>query len=470
MIARLSELSQIATPTPFHQLLRSLDDRGKLLRVYTQNIDAIELKSGLSFGVPEFDSRRKPRLKGKGSVTEPIPQTPEHRLPSPPTETPRCIPLHGTLQSLHCQTCNHSFPLEDHLPCLTSGSPPACPECTVMEETRQLVGKRARGVGKLRPSVVLYNETHKDGEGVGEVVRKDLVGSSKGKGRSGADLLLVVGTSLRVPGTKRIVREFAKAVRSRGSSKEGPIFGLLTPTPSPRRSPTSDEEPPMKTIYLNLDFPVPTREWEGVFDVWLQGDVQRFAEMLSQEVGKELRNKEVANERKRKREEEIEVERRGEATRPKKTSKRGSVSPTNTTKRRKMIALSSRRKAKASTADRKANTLPRQRKTSIPPTKPKPCIPTPPPPKPVYGPGHNVLIPEVFITTTPPKSALTRSQTVSQRLLTPGSTPSGHWKRAAAYDVKQMRSRPHAREISSVVHSDAKGSDDDLLPNNFLVR
>jgi hypothetical protein len=339
-----------------------------------------------------------------------------------------------------------------------------------MEETRQLVGKRARGVGKLRPSVVLYNEAHKDGEGVGEVVRKDLVGSSKGKGRSGADLLLVVGTSLRVPGTKRIVREFAKAVRSRGSSKEGPIFGLLTPTPSPRRSPTSDDEPPMKTIYLNLDFPVPTREWEGVFDVWLQGDVQQFAEMLNQEVGKELRNKEVANERKRKREEEVEVERRGEATRSKKASKRGPVSPT---KRRKMTALSSRRKAKASTVHQKANLLPRQQKTSTPPTKPKPCIPTPPPPKPVYGPGHNVLIPEVFITTTPPKSALTRSQTASQRRLTPGSTPNGHWKRAAAYDVKQMRSRPHAREMSSApleVHLDAKGSDDDLLPNNFLDR
>lgn len=84
-----------------------------------------------------------------------------------------------------------------------------------MEQTRQLIGKRARGVGKLRPSVVLYNELHKDGEGVGEAVRKDLVGVSKGKGRSGADLLLVVGTSLRVPGTKRIVREFAKAVHSR---------------------------------------------------------------------------------------------------------------------------------------------------------------------------------------------------------------------------------------------------------------
>ncbi|KAG1839990.1 hypothetical protein DFJ58DRAFT_615052, partial [Suillus subalutaceus] len=93
---------------------------------------------------------------------------------------------------------------------------PYCPECTKMEETRQLVGKRARGVGKLRPSVVLCNELHKDGEGVGEVARRDLVGCSKGKGRSGVDALLVVGTSLKVPGAKRMVREFSKAVRARG--------------------------------------------------------------------------------------------------------------------------------------------------------------------------------------------------------------------------------------------------------------
>jgi NAD-dependent SIR2 family protein deacetylase len=319
MIARLSELSQAAVPTPFHQMLRALDDRGKLLRVYTQNIDAIELKCGLSFGVPEFEGKRcKPRSKGKSSIpvaapclTIPQPPTPvqrlSNRLPSPPAETPRCIPLHGTLQTLHCQTCTHSFPLEDHLPSLISGTPPQCPECTAMEETRQLIGKRARGVGKLRPSVVLYNETHKDGEGVGEVVRKDLIGSSKGKGRSGADLLLVVGTSLRVPGTKRIVREFAKAVHSRGSaasSKETNTSSLPSPSPSPRRSPTTDEEPPVKAVYLNLDFPVPTREWEGVFDAWIQGDAQMFAKSLQEEIGKEMRAKELASGKKKKREEE----------------------------------------------------------------------------------------------------------------------------------------------------------------------
>lgn len=320
MIAQLSELSQAASPTPFHQVLRLLDERGGLLRVYTQNIDAIESKCGLSFGVPAFEDKRcKPRsmvktsaaspasplVDGPSSLRRPPTSQGSSRHTSPATEIPRCIPLHGTLQTLHCQTCTHTFPLEDYVDLLTSGMPPCCPECAQMEQTRQLVGKRARGVGKLRPSVVLYNEMHKDGEGVGETVRRDLVGSSKGKGRSGADVLLVVGTSLRVPGTKRIVREFSKAVRSRGSfPKTGtPSIDSYSPlsSPSSRRHSRLKEGPPMKSIYLNFDYPVPTREWEGVFDAWVQGDAQTFAQMLIDEITKEAETKQIIHQRRRKR-------------------------------------------------------------------------------------------------------------------------------------------------------------------------
>ncbi|KAJ3716097.1 DHS-like NAD/FAD-binding domain-containing protein [Lentinula raphanica] len=290
MISQLSDLSKAAEPTAFHHLLRALDSNGRLLRVYTQNIDAIESKSGLSFGIPEFEGKRsKPRNNTFPEVGDPGPSTAANR-------TPRCIPLHGTLQRVHCQICTHSFPLSDYLPSLTAGVPPECPECTSLERTRQLVGKRARGVGKLRPSVVLYNEAHKDGEGVGEVVQKDLIGS---KGRGGADLLLVVGTSLRVPGTKRMVREFSKAVHSRGpGSKES------TPG-SDEQASQQQQQQPFKAVYLNLDFPVPTREWEGVFDAWVQGDAQVFAQMLQTELQKELHAKEVAVEKRKKKEEEL---------------------------------------------------------------------------------------------------------------------------------------------------------------------
>ncbi|KAG1750732.1 DHS-like NAD/FAD-binding domain-containing protein [Suillus lakei] len=420
MIAQLSELSQAASPTPFHQALRLLDDRGRLLRVYTQNIDAIELKSGLSFGVPEFDKRRaRPRSKPKStgppitdqsatSTSAPCPQdsppmTPGSRYMSPAVEVPRCIPLHGTLQTLHCQTCMHTFPLENYVSSLTSGTPPYCPECTQMEETRQLVGKRARGVGKLRPSVVLYNELHKDGEGVGEVARRDLVGSSKGKGRSGVDVLLVVGTSLKVPGTKRMVREFSKAVRARGcpASRDtgSASIGLATPTPSPSKGPaTSAEDSPIKSIYLNFDFPGPTREWEGVFDAWLQGDAQSFAELLKEEIIKEAAEKEAALERKRKREEDlVHVEGSEEAGLPKmkkaKTENQNSGKPTSKRKPKSLDTPSVRpRKPKSKHREDMDISAPSAPKTMlgsskltirIPPLKgryiPEVCITTPAP-------------------------------------------------------------------------------------------
>ncbi|KAF9645089.1 DHS-like NAD/FAD-binding domain-containing protein [Thelephora ganbajun] len=299
MIAQLAEMSESAEPTQFHHLLRALDDRGKLLRVYTQNIDALESKSGLTFGVPEIGG---PRGKPKSKVGPPASQDMPGRLPSPPPEIPRCIPLHGTLGTMHCVSCTHVFPLRDHLEHLISGIPPYCPECTTLEKLRQMSGKRSRGIGKLRPSVVLYNEDHKDGEHVGEVVRKDLTGSSPR-----ADLLLVVGTSLRVPGTKRIVREFSKAVRLRATkanantntTSEG---DQQIPTSSPRRTPVANEGP-ITSVYLNLDFPVPTRDWEGVFDVWLKGDAQQFAVAIKAELEKADAAKEAALERKRKREE-----------------------------------------------------------------------------------------------------------------------------------------------------------------------
>ena len=327
MIAQLSQLSEVAEPTPFHRLLRVLDDRRRLLRVYTQNIDALEEKSGLTFGVRALNAKQTNPHPDKGKATSPhtplveappadTTQSSERstsHLPSSRAETPKCIPLHGTLQSMHCVVCTHSYPLRDYIDCLVSGTPPPCPQCTALEETRQLIGKRSRGVGRLRPSIVLYNENHKDGEAVGDVVWKDLMGSSKSKGRSGADLLLVVGTSLRVPGTKRIVREFSKAVQSLRAMTNAPsdpppadeptvpAHSFKAPAPSSSLSPVKEEERPIQRIFLNLDFPVPTKEWEGVFDVWVQGDAQAFANLVHEELAKEDQIKETSEGRKRKR-------------------------------------------------------------------------------------------------------------------------------------------------------------------------
>ncbi|TFL04173.1 DHS-like NAD/FAD-binding domain-containing protein [Pterulicium gracile] len=287
MIARLADLSVTASPSPFHQTLKLLDDRTRLLRVYTQNIDMLELKSGLSFGVPELLRKPQARSRKKG-IDFPRQDTQEGspRKSTPPTFIPRCIPLHGTLDILHCtnSACKSTFPLESHHDSFSRGELPLCAVCLDTESTRELVGKRPRGVGKLRPSIVLYNEDHNKAEDIGEATRRDLVGSSS---RSGPDLLLVVGTSLKVPGTKRIVREFSKSVRHNRANKQA--AQIATPLSSPRRTPAGEdqESTPINSIYVNLDFPVPTREWRDVFDVWIQGDAQRFAALLNDEMAQE---------------------------------------------------------------------------------------------------------------------------------------------------------------------------------------
>ena len=345
---------------------------------------------------------------------------------------------------------------------LTSGTPPYCPECTQMEETRQLVGKRARGVGKLRPSVVLYNEMHKDGEGVGEVVRRDLVGGSKGKGRSGADILLVVGTSLRVPGTKRIVREFSKAVRSRGSGsfKEFPDSTPTcapTPSPSPHQSLESkDGCPPMKSIYLNIDFPVPTREWEGVFDAWVQGDAQNFAHILMDEIAKEAAAKEAVLEKKRKREEDAASGGQAEMT---------DQAPPPAKKRKTMNQSASKptssRKRKSSEGPRSAPRKPRSDKKSTQATPSKTLSgsaskPTSTEKVYIRIPGRR-RVPEVVIRTQSPLHALAKEQ---QGLpATPTASQLKHRIRGSAGSKRDNKRYPPSDNTDSNPTTDSDLSD-----------
>lgn len=327
MVARLAIMADEAHPTPFHRLLKGLDDRGQLLRCYTQNIDGIEERAGLSFGLPPPRVRMSPKkrrskkddedagatsserasvpVQGENDETKPESATSSKppstssksaskpaftsssRTPPLVDMTPRCIPLHGTLKTLHCASCGNTSPLREHVSRFSTGTAPSCSQCSELDHTRHLVGKRLRGVGVMRPSIVLYNEDHREGEKVGDVVKMDLTGGRQR--RAPPDLLIVAGTSLKVPGTKRIVKEFAKAAQCR-SERRGVKKSSDSDEEEEEETPSSslssseeesedEEERPIRTIYLNLDFPQPTREWETTFDMWIQGDVQTFAGM-----------------------------------------------------------------------------------------------------------------------------------------------------------------------------------------------
>jgi NAD-dependent SIR2 family protein deacetylase len=297
MIAGLSQAVQDAKPTPFHELLNTLDRRGQLIRCYTQNIDSLEEKVGLSYGVPAPPQRKSPKKRPPPVRSQSPSGSPATPAPSVDT-TPRCIPLHGTLKNLHCRACSATFPLADSLHLFVDGTIPPCPQCSEFETTRQIVGKRSRGVGILRPSIVLYGEEHREGEGVGDIVKRDLTGGKNR--RAPPDLLLVVGTSLRgVPGTKRIVKEFSKAARSGLPSASPPCSQPSTPSASRKASPAeAPDDHPMRTVYLNLDFPMPARDWESTFDVWVQGDLQDVAARVQVEIALEEEAKRRKEERK----------------------------------------------------------------------------------------------------------------------------------------------------------------------------
>ena len=243
-------MSISADPTRFHRYLHSLDTAGHLLRCYTQNIDGLEAKAGLDVGIPakRYHVKKKQVVALVGdAATE-----------APPKVTPKCIPLHGQLTHLYCPLCSTSLPIADHLP--LPAEPLLCPTCHLSSIVRDALSERRRRVGQLRASVVLYGEDHPQGESIGTVVERDLRGSRrKGDEQGKVDFLLVAGTSLAIPGVKRIVKEMARALRPQiRDSEEGVEAGRT-----------------IRTVYVNEE-PPKGAEWDGIFDVWVQGDVQRF--------------------------------------------------------------------------------------------------------------------------------------------------------------------------------------------------
>ena len=108
---------------------------------------------------------------------------------------------------------------------------------------RERLGKRHRGIGRLRPNVVLYGEENPDGDTIGKIAERDL--------RTGPDVVIMVGTGLKVPGARRLVKEFYRSTKSRG--------GLA--------------------IWINKD-PVPSG-LKGCFDSTLQRDCDDVVSLLS---------------------------------------------------------------------------------------------------------------------------------------------------------------------------------------------
>ncbi|KAK7744205.1 hypothetical protein SLS53_003726 [Cytospora paraplurivora] len=179
MVRDLSRLTKEAKPTAFHHMLATIAQEGRLMRLYSQNVDCL-------------DTSLKPLATNIPLNT---------KAPWPLT-----IQLHGGLEKMQCTKCSHVDNFDGSL--FQGPEPPLCERCKEADYVRtEFGGKRSHGIGRLRPRMVLYNEYNPDEDAIGKVSQADL--------RRVPDAVLVVGTSLKIPGVKRIVRELCQATRSK---------------------------------------------------------------------------------------------------------------------------------------------------------------------------------------------------------------------------------------------------------------
>lgn len=221
MVSTMSRLTKDAKPTAFHHMLATIAQEDRLLRLYSQNVDGIDTAlTPLKTCVP-----LRKEQDGKW---------------------PRTVQLHGGLDTQVCTKCHEISTLDPEL--FTGPVPPLCPNCETINNIRtNHQGKRSHGIGRMRPRMVLYNEHNPDDEAIGAVTKDDL--------RKRPDAVVVVGTTLKVPGVRRIVREMCATVRDR----RGGV-----------------------TIWINNDPPPVAKDLEDCWDIVVQGpsdEVARHAAM-----------------------------------------------------------------------------------------------------------------------------------------------------------------------------------------------
>jgi len=180
-MGELKEILNKAKITPTHRFVKELDNQGKLLRCYTQNIDSLER-----------------RLKLSTDITD--------------KKNAKIVQLHGDMDRVVCTLCQETFEFtNEHKNIFKEGNSVPCPSCQSKSSIREMTGKRAIAVGSLRPNIVLYNEHHVNGDLINDFASYDI--SKK------PDLLIVIGTSLKVYGIKNLVKRLANVVHSRKNGK-----------------------------------------------------------------------------------------------------------------------------------------------------------------------------------------------------------------------------------------------------------
>jgi NAD+-dependent protein deacetylase SIR2 len=143
--------------------------------------------------------------------------------------------------------------------------------CYHVAEARQARSARALKVGTLRPAIVLYDEPHPLGDDIGTIQTADLTRKP--------DMLIIMGTSLKVHGFKKLVKEFAKVVHespSAAASPSEPSSSLNSPSKTPNKKTAKNWAG--KVVFVNKT--APGCEWDGIIDYHIQGESDVWVEKV----------------------------------------------------------------------------------------------------------------------------------------------------------------------------------------------
>lgn len=221
--------SLMAKATETHKFIKMLKEKNKLLRCYTQNIDSLEKSINLTMGInlSEFDDTKKFNENWKNLDV---------------------VQLHGNLHKLSCTQCFSNFEWNsDYQEQLANGLNPQCLKCYEKYEERLYSGKRLTGnIGLLRPDIVLYGENHPQSDILAQGLNVDL--------KSKPDLLIVMGTSLKVDGVKKLVKSLSTSIHAKGG----------------------------KVIFINKT-PL-SKQWENCIDYEILSDCDDFVSILKKEI------------------------------------------------------------------------------------------------------------------------------------------------------------------------------------------
>ncbi|KAJ3932279.1 MAG: DHS-like NAD/FAD-binding domain-containing protein [Lentinula lateritia] len=252
-ISQLKQKIDQAEPTPTHDFLKILESKGKLLRSYTQNIDGMEERVGL-IGNAGSAASSSGKSKGKGKCST--------------LKQCRNVQLHGDIHRVRCQTCSADYPCtEEHLKLFDDGRSPNCPECLQRSNARVARSARALRVGSLRPAIVLYDEAHPLGDEIGIVQSSDVARKP--------DMLIIMGTSLKVHGLKKLVKEFARVVHNQKTSS---IPLSSSSSPLKVRKASSAKAFAGKVIFVNKT--PPGAEWTDVIDYHVSGETDKWTQRV----------------------------------------------------------------------------------------------------------------------------------------------------------------------------------------------